>query len=266
MKFMQKEYFCGMELIDTHTHLADEAFAGEEDAAVERAVAAGVKQMLLPDTGPGDRAGIFSLAARHPGILHPMVGLYPGHVGENWKDDVDSFSSWLDKGAVAVGEIGLDYHYTKENAQLQKEAFKAQLEIARDRGLPVNIHLRDAVEDFFAVMEECRGMKLRGNLHAFSGSAELFGRMSRYGEWYAGIGGVVTFKNARIAAELLNIPAERLLLETDAPYLTPVPFRGTRNESAYIPLIAEKIADIKGVPAERIADITTANAKRLFSI
>ena len=209
---------------------------------------------------------MFGLCSRYPGVLYPMLGLYPGNVDAGWRDEVDALLPWFGNNPVAVGEIGLDYHYSADTAELQKEALKAQLEIAADRGLPVNIHLRDATEDFFAVMEAFRGKGLRGNLHAFSGSAEVFERMQRYGEWYVGIGGVLTFKKARIATDILRIPLERILLETDAPYLTPVPHRGERNESSYIPLISARLAEIKGISPEETAAATTANAKRLFAI
>ena len=255
-----------MEFIDTHTHLADEAFAGEEDAAVERAVAAGVVQMIQADTRQAEREASYALCARHPGVVFPMLGLYPGHVDEHWRDEIDAMLPYKDRGPVAIGEIGLDYHYSADTAGLQKEALKLQLELARDWDLPVNIHLRDATEDFFAVMEECRGMHLRGNLHAFSASAEVFARMQRYGEWYVGIGGVLTFKKAHIAADILRIPLDRILLETDAPYLAPTPLRGTRNESSNVPLIAARLAEIKGLTTEAVAEATTRNARKLFAI
>lgn len=255
-----------MEFIDTHTHLADEAFAGEEDAAVERAVAAGVVQMIQADTCRAEREASYALCARHPGVVYPMLGLYPGHVDEHWRDEIDAMLPYRQYGPVAIGEIGLDYHYSADTADLQKEALKLQFELARDWDLPVNIHLRDATEDFFAVMEECRGMRLRGNLHAFSASAEVFERMQRYGEWYVGIGGVLTFKKAHIANDILRIPLDRILLETDAPYLAPTPLRGTRNESANVPLIAAKLAELKGITIEAVAEATTRNARKLFAI
>lgn len=255
-----------MEFVDTHTHLADEAFAGEEDAAVERAVAAGVTRMLQADTGTADREASYALCGRHPGVLFPMLGLYPGNVDENWREEIDALTPWFAKGPVAIGEIGLEYHYSRETAELQKQAFKVQLELARDRGLPVNIHLREATDDFFEIMEECRGMQLRGNLHAFSGSAEMFERMHRYGDWYVGIGGVLTFKKAHIAEDVKRIPLERILLETDSPYLAPTPLRGTRNESAHIPIIAARLAELKGLSLEEVASVTTGNAETLFAI
>ena len=167
---------------------------------------------------------------------------------------------------VAVGEIGLDYHEGKEFAAQQREAFRVQLELASAWDLPVNIHLRDAWEDFFAVIEDCRHLHIRGNLHCFSGSYELFERAQRSGEWSVGIGGVVTFRNASLAGTIARIPMERILLETDAPYLAPVPYRGKRNESAYLPLVAAKVAEIKHLPVEEVERITTHNAETLFRI
>lgn len=255
-----------MEFVDTHTHISDAAFDGEQDATVARALAAGVVQMLQADTGRVERSAMYDLCARYPGTLYPMLGLYPGYVGPDWKEEVSELSGWRSRGPVAIGEIGLDYHYGPDTAELQKEALLTQFELARDWDLPVNIHLRDATEDWFAIMDKCRGMHLRGNLHAFSGSAEVFERMQKYGEWYVGIGGVLTFKKARIAADISRIPLERILLETDAPYLAPVPLRGTRNESANIPVIAAYLATLKGVTAEHVATVTTSNARKLFNI
>ena len=167
---------------------------------------------------------------------------------------------------VAIGEIGLDYHEGKEFAAQQKEVLRLQLELAARLDLPVNIHLRDAWEDFFTVLEDCRHLHLRGNLHCFTASYEVYERANRHADFLVGIGGVVTFKNASLAKTLERIPPERILLETDAPYLAPVPWRGRRNESAYLPLIADKVARIKGLSLEQIETITTHNAETLFGI
>ena len=183
-----------MEYIDTHCHYCDEAFAGQEDEVIARAVSSGVGVMLQADVDSHERADMYALCERHPGVLYPMLGLYPGSVDENWRDEMDEMLRWRGRGAVAIGEIGLDYHYGAEFASQQREAFRLQLELASQMNLPVNIHLREATEDFFAVLEDCRHLGLRGNLHAFSGSVETFRRMDRYGDWYVGIGGVVTFK------------------------------------------------------------------------
>lgn len=255
-----------MEFIDTHTHNYDEAYSGCEDEVIRRAIDAGVTKLIQPDVDSRERDSMFALCSRHPGVLYPMLGLYPGSVGDDWQDEVDKLVSYRDRGIVAVGEIGLDYHYGADTKELQKEAFRVQLELAAQWDLPVNIHLREATEDFFSIIEGCRHLGLRGNLHAFSGSYETFERLQKSGEWYVGIGGVVTFKKSGIGREIERFPLERILLETDSPYLTPTPHRGERNESSYIPIIAQFIADKKGVPLEEVARTTTANARILFNI
>ena len=255
-----------MEFVDTHTHISDEAFAGCEEQIISRAVGAGVTKMLQADVDSSERGPMFELCGRHPGVLFPMLGLYPGSVGPDWKEEIDAMLPYRSKGIVAVGEIGLDYHYGADTKELQKEAFRTQLELASEWDLPVNIHLREATEDFFSILDSCRHLHLRGNLHAFSGSPETFRRLQTYGEWYVGIGGVVTFKKAGIGRDIADIPLDRILLETDAPYLTPVPHRGERNESSFIPLIAAFIASAKGISVEDVAAATTKNAHQLFAI
>ena len=255
-----------MEYIDTHTHIADEAFAGEEEDYIRRALEAGVGKMLQADIDSKERERMFTLVERHPGVLFPMLGLYPGSVDANWRDEIDELERWKDRPIVAIGEIGLDYHYGADFAKEQREAFRIQLEWAAALNLPVNIHLREATEDFLAIVKDCSHLGLRGNMHAYSGSYETFLQLQRYGDWRLGIGGVVTFKRASLAEVVRKVPLDRLLLETDAPYLTPVPHRGTRNESAYIPLIAAKIAELKGTTLEEVAARTTQNAQELFGI
>lgn len=255
-----------MTFIDTHTHCTDEAYAGEEKLVVERAVAAGVEKMLLADIDSRERGAMLGLVRQYPGVLYPMLGLYPGSVDKNWKSEIDEMLKHKEENPVAIGEIGLDYHFSTEFAAEQREAFRTQLELASQMDLPVNIHLRDATEDFLEIIEDCRHLGLRGNLHAFSTSWEVFDRLSRSGDWYVGIGGVVTFKNSKLPLAVQRIPLERIVLETDAPYLAPTPLRGTRNESANIPLIAAKIAEIKGVTIEEVAETTTRTATKLFNL
>lgn len=258
--------------IDTHCHISDEAFSGEEEDYIRRAKEAGVSLMLQPDIDSSEREAMFSLVDRHPDALRPMIGLYPGSVGKDWRTEIDKMLRFLEgweargdrKVVVAVGEIGLDYHEGKDSAEEQKEALEWQLDFAVERSLPVNIHLRDAMGDFLKIIRRHKG--LRGNMHAYSGSLESFQELQRLGDWYIGVGGVVTFKNAGLAEVVRNVPLDRIVLETDAPYLTPVPYRGKRNESSYIPLIATKIAELKGIPVEEVAETTTNNAKTLFGI
>ncbi|MBR6457048.1 MAG: TatD family hydrolase [Bacteroidales bacterium] len=256
-----------MEFIDTHCHFNDEVYEGERDAVIARAVQAGVTRMLQADIDSGERQSMLDLCAQHPGVLFPMLGLYPGSVKEDWQEELDKVfeEAKNPERFVAIGEIGLDYHFSTEFKEQQKEALKAQLELAARLDLPVNIHLRDATDDFFSVLDSCRGLGLRGNLHAFSGSAETAARIRKYGDWSVGIGGVLTFKKAGIAEAVKNIPIEMILLETDAPYLAPTPLRGTRNESSYIPLIAAKLAELKGLSVDQVVRATTHNALNLFN-
>ena len=252
--------------IDTHTHVTDEAFRGEEEAVVERAVAAGVGKMLLADTCSEERGPMFAACGRHPGVLYPMLGLHPENVKENWQDELAVLENWLPKRPVAIGEIGLDYHWDVTFKEQQKEALRAQFELAARLNLPVNIHLRDATEDFVAVVKDCAHLHLRGNMHAYSGSLETWKELCRWGDWSIGVGGVLTFKKARLPEVVAAIPMEKILLETDAPYMAPTPLRGTRNEPANIPIIAAKVAEIKNIPIEEVERITTANAIELFAL
>ena len=253
-----------MTFIDTHCHLSDGAFAGEEDSYILRAKEAGVEIMLQPDVDSRERQSMFDVTGRHPGVLFPMLGLYPGSVDKEWEKEIGRMLEYSDKKVVAIGEIGLDYYYGKEFEKEQREALHWQLDYAKERDLPVNIHLRDAMGDFLEILRSHKG--LRGNMHAYSGSYESFMELQRLGDWSIGVGGVVTFKKASLAEVVAKGPLERIVLETDAPYLTPVPYRGRRNESSYIPFIAAKVAELKGISIEEVAEVTTSNARKLFGI
>lgn len=255
-----------MVFTDTHTHLYDEAFAGEEDLAVERAVAAGVTRMILPDIDSQTRKEMFSLADRHEGVLFPCLGLHPTSVDARWQEEMTLMEQHLDKRIWAIGEIGMDCYWSREFVKEQEEVFRIQLEMAARLALPVIIHSRESTELILNVLKDCRHSGLRGVFHAFSGSIETFRELQRLGDWYVGIGGVLTYKKASIAETVREIPMERILLETDSPYLTPVPFRGKRNESAYIPHIASRLAELTGRTVEETAEITTDNAQKLFGI
>lgn len=255
-----------MVFTDTHTHLYDEAFAGEEDLAVERAVAAGVTRMILPDIDSQTRQEMFSLADRHEGVLFPCLGLHPTSVDARWQEEMMLLERHLDRKIWAVGEIGMDCYWSREFVKEQEEVFRTQLEMASRLSLPVIIHSRESTELILNVLKDCRHLDLRGVFHAFSGSIETFRELQRLGDWYVGIGGVLTYKKASIAETVREIPMERILLETDSPYLTPVPFRGKRNESAYIPHIASRLAELTGRTVEETAEITTDNAQKLFGI
>ena len=255
-----------MFFIDTHTHNSDKAFAGEEDAVIRRCVEAGVKMMLQPDVDSSEREAMFSLCERYPEVLRPMLGLYPGSVREDWREEIGKMLEYAGRDIVAVGEIGLDYHYGKDYKEQQKEALRWQLEWAAERGLPVNIHLREATEDFFGVLDSCAALPEKGCLHAFSGSVETWRRLQKYGRWYVGVGGIVTFRKASLADTVKDIPLDYIVLETDSPYMAPTPLRGTRNDSSNLPLIVTKIAELKGISAEETAEATTQNAINLFNL
>ena len=252
-------------LVDTHTHFYDEWLLPDAEAAIQRAIDAGVGKMIQADVDSTERPRMWEIGLRHPGVLFQMAGLYPGSVtADNWRDELDQVHGIT--GVVAIGEIGLDYHEGREFEKEQKEVLRLQLELAAQRNLPVNIHLRDAWEDLLTIFKDCRHLNLRGNLHCFSGSYEVYEEANRYGDWSVGIGGVVTFKNSKLATTLERIPLHHILLETDAPYLAPVPHRGERNESSFLPLIAQKVAEVKGLTMEECERITTENAERLFNI
>lgn len=255
-----------MEFTDTHAHLYDEAFISEEDQAVERAVQAGVTRMILPDIDSQTREAMFSLADRHEGKLFPSLGLHPTSIGADWEKELAALEGWLSRKIYAIGEIGMDCYWSKEFIKEQQEALRIQLELADRLDLPVIIHSRESTELIINVLKECRHLNLRGVFHAYSGSIETYRQIERLGDWYIGIGGVLTYKKASIAGTVRDIPLDRILLETDCPYLTPVPFRGKRNESSYIPHIAARLSEILGKGIEEIAETTTANAEKLFRI
>ena len=255
-----------MKFIDTHAHLYDEAFAGEEDEAISRAVEAGVTGIIFPDIDSQTREAMFRLADNHTGTVFPCLGLHPTSVNAEWEKEIEKMESWAGRRIWAIGEIGMDCYWSKEFIREQERALKLQIEMAAKLSLPVIIHSRDSTELIIKVLKECRHLAPRGVFHAFSGSAETFHELDRLGDWYIGIGGVLTYKKASIAETIRNIPLERILLETDSPYLTPVPYRGKRNESSYIPHIAAKLAEQTGRSMEEIAETTTGNARKLFGI
>ena len=255
-----------MELIDTHSHLYDEAFAGEEDLALQRALDAGVTKLIFPDIDSQSREAMFAFADRHKGTIFPCAGLHPTSVNASWENEMAQVEKHLDRDIIAIGEIGIDCYWSKEFLEQQKEVFRLQLEIAAKRRLPVIIHSRESTEIIINILKDLRHLGVRGVFHAYSGSRETYRELERLGDWYVGIGGVLTYRKASIAETVKDIPLERILLETDSPYLTPVPFRGKRNESSYVPYIAQKLSELTGISVEEVAAATTENAKKLFSI
>ena len=257
-----------MQFVDTHTHPYDEAFDLDRDQAMQRAVSNGVERWIFPAIDSKSFAAQISLWERYKGRAFMGMGLHPTSVGEDWKDELDFALSELEKNPgryVAVGEIGLDAYWSRDFIAEQKEVLRIQLEYASKKNLPVIIHERSATEEMLEIANDFKG-RLTGVFHAFTGSVETYRRIASLGGFMVGIGGVVTFKNAGIAKTVAEIPLEEILLETDSPYLTPAPYRGKRNESSYIPFIAAKIAEIKGIGIEEVATQTTKNAEELFGL
>ena len=254
-----------MTLIDTHTHLYLPEFDSDRTEVMTRAINAGVAQMILPNVDCTTIAPMRRLHEQYPDITHMAMGLHPTEVGERWRDDIKIIATQLKTDDfVAVGEIGIDLYWDKTYITQQMEAFEMQVEWAAEAGLPVIIHCREGLDQTLEVLDGFRG-RVSGVFHSFGGNADDVERIRQRGDFYFGINGIVTFKNSKLRDVLPAIGAERILLETDAPYLAPVPYRGKRNETAYVAETARMIADALSLDLEEIADVTTCNAKKLFS-
>ena len=250
--------------IDTHTHLYDEQFLPEQDEMLERAIHAGVQKMYMPNCDSSTIANMLQIADKRPNNCFPMMGLHPCYVKENYKQELDIVIQWLkDRKFYAVGEIGLDYYWDLTFKAQQIEAFETQIDLALRYDLPIVIHSRESTDDCIAIVHKKQNGKLKGIFHCFSGTEEQAKQVIETG-LYLGIGGVVTYKKSTLPDIIKNIPVEHIVLETDAPYLAPTPYRGKRNESSYIPIIADKIAIVKGMRIEEVESICTQNAENIF--
>lgn len=255
-----------MTFIDSHAHLYLEEFAEDLEAVMERVRQAGVERIYLPHIDSETTAALLALEARFCGEAFAMMGLHPCSVQSAFEQELQQVEQWLKRRRfAAVGEIGLDYHWDVRFKAQQIEAFCRQIDWALAYELPIVIHSRDSTRDCLDIVRRKQNGQLRGVFHCFSGTAQEAAEMAELG-FYLGIGGVVTFKNSRLPEVLADVPLQRILLETDAPYLAPIPYRGKRNESAYIPWIADKIAAVKQVSVEELAAVTTANARELFAL
>lgn len=254
-------------IVDTHCHLYDEAFRPDFDDVLTRAREAGLEACVMPGIDRSCHESLVAMADALPGFAFPCIGLHPTSVSETWEEELAFVKEhFADRRWYAVGEIGLDEYWSKDFVKEQIRVLEEQIVLAAEAGLPVIIHLREATDDFFRVLEDLRGVDFRGVMHAYSGSYETYRRLLTYADFRFGIGGVVTYKNAGVALAVEKMSLDDIVTETDCPWLTPVPFRGKRNEPSYVRLVVEKIAQIKLLPYEDVAASTTRNARRLFNL
>ena len=255
-----------MILTDTHTHLYSEQFADDRDAVIQAAIDQNVQQFFLPAIDSTYAEAMYQLEKKYPKHIHLMMGLHPTHVKEDVEKELTFVKTQFKKRTfAAVGEIGMDLYWDKTFIEEQKHAFKVQIQLAKEQQVPIVIHCRDAFDEIFDILEQEHDAGLRGIFHCFTGTKFQAEQAIKY-NMKLGIGGVVTFKNGKIDRFLNEIPLEHIVLETDAPYLAPTPYRGKRNESKYLLNIAHKVAEIYEMPVSEIAKITTANAKQIFSV
>lgn len=256
-----------MRLIDTHCHLYGEQFDTDREQVIANAKRMGVDRILLPNVDLQTVAGMHELVVNHPGVCYPMMGLHPCDVKPDFEAEIAQLFSFFDTHTYcAVGEIGIDLYWDKTTQDIQEQAFLMQVDFALKKGLSIAIHSRNATHRIIELLKNYKGKGLRGVFHCFSESLELAQEILKLDGFLLGIGGVLTFKNAGLPEVLKQIDLEHIILETDSPYLPPVPHRGKRNEPAYTRLVAEKLADVKGVSLREVAEITTANAEQLFGL
>ena len=255
-----------MFLTDTHTHLYSSEFETDRKQVVERAIAAGVKKLFLPNIDSSSISGMLSVCNDFPENCFAMMGLHPTSVKENYEEELAVVKDWLGKHKFcAIGEIGIDLYWDKTFLTQQLLAFETQIKWANEFSVPIVIHSRNSFNEIVEVLQKNKKENPHGIFHCFSGSKEQAEKAISLG-FKLGIGGVLTYKNSGLAQAIADIDLKHLVLETDSPYLTPVPHRGKRNESGYITLVAQKLAEIKNISIEEVAEITNANAIEVFGI
>ncbi|HBL34857.1 MAG TPA: hydrolase TatD [Porphyromonadaceae bacterium] len=256
-----------MRLIDTHAHLYSEDFANDLGEAVERAQASGVKKVLLPNIDVSSVRALQETVRSFPAFFIPMMGLHPTSVKEDWQEQLSVIREELNRTKyIGVGEIGIDLYWDETFREQQIRVFEEQLVWSKEKGLPVSIHSRNAFNEVVQSIKRVGERSLCGVFHSFGGSKEELQTALSFKNFYIGINGVVTFKNSGLSETLKGCPLERIVLETDSPYLAPVPYRGKRNESSYLTEIARKLSEITGLDPEEVAERTTLNAYTIFNI
>lgn len=255
-----------MIITDTHTHLYSEEFDQDRPQMVQRAISNGVTRFFIPAIDSNHTLSMYELEKNYPENVFLMMGLHPTYVKENYLEELQHVEEELSKRKFyAIGEIGIDLYWDKTHFKEQQIAFRKQIQLAKQYKLPIVIHCREAFDEIFEILEEEKSEDLFGIFHCFTGTHEQALKAISY-NMKLGIGGVVTFKNGKIDQFLNQIDLKHIVLETDAPYLAPIPYRGKRNESSYILNVVTKLAEIYGIPPEEIAKITTENSKIIFSI
>lgn len=259
-----KVLLSSMTFTDTHTHLYSESFDEDQAEMIQRAIDAGVTRFFIPAIDSAYTERMYALEKAHPDTVYLMMGLHPTHVKENYKEELAHIEAqFATRDFYAVGEIGIDLYWDKSTLAIQQDAFTRQIQLAKKYKKPIVIHCREAFDEVFEILESEKGDDLFGIFHCFTGTKEQAEKAISY-NMKLGIGGVATFKNGKIDQFLAEIPLEHIVLETDAPYLSPVPYRGKRNESSYLVLVAEKLATIYQKPLDEIAAITSKNADNIF--
>lgn len=255
-----------MIITDTHTHLYSEAFDDDRKDMIQSAIDLNITRFFVPAIDSTYTKAMFQLETDYPDHVFLMTGLHPTHVKENYKDELDHVKQLLLKRSfIAIGEIGIDLYWDKTTLKIQQEAFRTQIKLAKQYKLPIVIHSRESFDEIFNILEEEKSDDLFGIFHCFTGTIEQARQAISY-NMKLGIGGVVTYKNGKIDQFLNQIDLKHIVLETDAPYLSPTPFRGKRNESSYLINVIEKLSEIYNLPQEKIAEITTANSKDVFKV
>ena len=255
-----------MIITDTHIHLYADDFTSDRDVLVKKAIDKGVQRFFLPNIDSSSVNALKGLCEKYPTHCFPMMGLHPCSVKENWEEEIALVETHLAKEKYyGVGEIGIDLYWDKTFVKEQEEAFKRQIELANQYKLPIVIHSRESFEEIYQILLQKKKEAPCGIFHCFTGNIDQAQRAIALG-FYLGIGGVVTFKNSGLADVIAEIDLKHIVLETDAPYLAPVPFRGKRNLPSYILKVAEKIAEVKKISLEEVAEVTTENSKKIFTI
>lgn len=253
-------------LIDTHTHLYSEEFDGDRFSAVSKAIEMGVGKMLLPSIDKSYHAPLLKCVNDFKDVCYPMIGVHPTSIKDNFQEEIIFIQNEISKNKYyAIGECGLDYYWDKTFIKEQEIALREQIELSIEYKIPLVIHSRKSLQELIQIIKDYKNDPISGVFHCFPGNIQEANQVIDLG-FYLGIGGVVTYKNAGMAEVVKAISLEHILLETDAPYLTPVPFRGKRNESCYIQVIAEKIAELKNISKTEVEETTTRNAINLFKI